>query len=61
MTAPCKGCTDRYDKCHWYCSEYYVFKQKRKLVAKKKEKIRVSTPELCQKVVKQIWKEMRGR
>ena len=61
MTAPCKDCQDRCEKCHKTCSEYYLFKQERKRIANQKEKDRVSTPEICRTVVKQIWKEMKGR
>ena len=59
MTAPCEDCQERFEKCHWYCSEYYLFKNELKRVAMEKEKVRRSTPELCKKVVKQIWKEMK--
>lgn len=61
MTAPCKDCWDRCEKCHKFCSEYYIFKMEQKKIAEKKERVRVSTPEICRAVVKQIWKEMRGR
>ena len=61
MGAPCKDCRDRCEKCHKTCSEYYLFKQERKRIAARKEKERVATPELCRKVVKQIWKEERWK
>ena len=61
MTAPCKDCQERCEGCHKTCSEYYLFKQHRKRIAARKEKDRVSTPEICRSVVKQIWKEMLGR
>lgn len=61
MTAPCKDCWDRCEKCHKFCSEYYLFKTEQKRIAAEKEKVRKSTPEICRTVVKQIWKEMRGR
>ena len=61
MTAPCKDCRDRCEKCHMTCSEYYLFKTDLKRVADKKEKDRASTPEVPKTVVKQIWKDMMGR
>ena len=61
MNAPCKDCQDRNPGCHWTCSEYYLFKAERKRAAEEKERQRVSTPEICKKVVKQIWKEMKRK
>ena len=57
--APCKDCPDRQECCHKTCSEYYLFKQHRKRIADRKERERVSTPELPAVVVKQIWKELK--
>lgn len=61
MTAPCKDCADRQECCHRTCSEYYMFKQDLKKVSDRKVKEARSTPELCKTVVRQIWKEMKGR
>ena len=61
MNAPCKDCWDRCEGCRRTCSEYYLFRQDRKRIAKLKERDRASTPEICKTVVKQIWKEMKGR
>ena len=61
MTAPCKDCQDRCEKCHKTCSEYYVFKQERKLIAIKKEKERVSTPELSKTTQRYIAKQKRWK
>ena len=40
--APCKGCTDRYEKCHSSCEKYQEFRRKQdiynKVVRKEKTK-----------------------
>ena len=59
--APCKDCRDRQECCHKTCSEYYLFKMDLKRIAEEKERVRKSTPEICRTVVKQIWKELKGR
>ena len=61
MIAPCKDCRDRQEYCHKTCSEYYLFKQQIKRASDAKLKEARSTPELCRRVAKQIWKEMKGR
>ena len=61
MIAPCKDCWDRREGCHVICSEYYLFKQGIKKVSEQKAREVRSTPELCRKTLKQIWKEMKGR
>ena len=61
MIAPSKDCRDRQECCHKTCSEYYLFKQNIKRASDEKVKQARATPELCRRIVKQIWKEMKGR
>ena len=61
MTAPCKDCPDRKIGCHSECEHYKLFKELQTEISAKKERVRKSTPEICRSVVKQIWKEMKGR
>ena len=46
------------DRCY-FCKRGIFTEIKR--IADEKEKARKATPEICRKVVKQIWKEMKGR
>ena len=61
MTAPCKDCLDRHFNCHGTCKKYQQFKLDMGKVAEAKEKKRLSTPSLCRKVLKQIWKGERWK
>lgn len=61
MIAPCKDCLDRHFNCHGTCKKYQEFKLDLQRIAEKREAERVSTPDICRKVVKQIWREMKLR
>ena len=61
MKAPCKDCQDRCEKCHKTCSEYYLFKQEKKRVAKQKEKDRMATPQPSKKMLQFMKNKSMGR
>jgi len=59
MNAPCMNCERRHFLCHGTCPDYQAFRRKRDQAAEEKAKKDAGTPELCRKVVKQIWKDMK--
>ena len=61
MTAPCKDCRERHHGCHSECEKYLAFSKENEERRKAKAAETASTPEICRTVVKQIWKEMKGR
>lgn len=66
MTAPCRwafghDCPLRTSECHTGCPQYAEFVEEREKHRNKRGAETASMPELPRKVVKQIWKEMKGR
>lgn len=59
--APCKVCDRRRLGCHAECDDYKSWKAELAKVSEARVKEQEATPVICRKVVKQIWKEMKGR
>ena len=61
MTAPCKDCDRRHTGCHSECDDYKMFRAEQDKVIEAKAKARSAEPAIPKKVVKQIYKEMKGK
>ena len=61
MNAPCRECENREQGCHSRCDLYAEFRKRVDGVKAERERERASTPEFARDVVRQIWREMRGR
>lgn len=59
MKAPCMDCERRHFNCHGTCPDYQAFRLKKDQECEERALKAVSTPEICRKVVKQIWKGMK--
>ena len=59
MKAPCKDCEKRHFNCHGTCPDYQAFRLDRDKRCEERAKKDAATPEICKKVVRQIWKEMK--
>ena len=59
MKAPCKDCEKRHFNCHGTCPAYQTFRLELDKRCEERAMKAVSTPEICRKVVKQIWKGMK--
>lgn len=61
MTAPCKDCDRRHPGCHSECEDYKTFRAEQDKVIEAKAKARNATPAIPKVVVRQIYKEMKGK
>ena len=61
MTAPCKDCFDRKLLCHSSCERYKAWRAELDRLSAERQREKAATPQLCWNVVKQIYREMRGR
>lgn len=61
MKAPCKDCAERHEGCHGECEKYKAFRESIDRRTEETTKRKAAAPQLSRKVVRQIWKEMKGR
>ena len=59
MTAPCKECQERKLGCHAECEKYAEFKERLKIGAAERQRIRDGEPVFTKNVLRQIWREMK--
>ena len=59
MKAPCMNCEKRHFNCHGTCPAYQSFRLELDKRCEERAMKAVSTPEICRKVVKQIWKGLK--